>query len=635
VKTDKLLTKVIQTDPHKSTEIQSQKDFDGTLFRVQCPSSEVYDNNKKQNISTIDATVRRIRAAIGGIMAYILQELRKPSTRSSLLREDGTIGDSNYYYVMVTIWYISKHYPNVKWTWHEKAKGNQGVQCGLDLLGSSTHLLKINSSPVLSELHPLSINKDKDALLRWFHYESIWQLQKIQPQIVPVAWEADKSRLEALRFEARVAVCERISSGQPYRAEDEIVDRLVFLTKELLPKDRRCAAITSHIIRRIETRQFTEKINHCHLLPGTQGYTDGPWETHALCHHSRLVISCRKMCKNDDDLTREEREEEVEHFRQKFSSFLTSEVSVVPCWERNNSAIRRGFLRSEATAVLGATILDIFYQDLKFFATKDAREALERSRSHTSASTGTSSEIQQRNNRKDRPNNRTLYFGGTMRHLKLSGETTTIEDLLALQLGALQRLASAQKWEPYIDYLQFKPPRTFHPEEFFNSLDDTPELYQEPLINMTRVPATIHKILSQTYFDASTIKKLPERLRVVLEDKPFLDDELMHLDIAASNSRGGRFQKADLGKLPKEISDALDGSFSSQDIKQLQNATKAAIDGKSLDLENLEKMVGEKMESLVLIDLKFPNRMPSYKPVPTYGKFKDLGDSVSKDHDQL
>ncbi len=61
----------------------------------------------------------------------------------------------------------------------------------------------------------------------------------------------------------------------------------------------------------------------------------------------------------DDWHATQRREEEVRSTRTRCYRFLNSEATLVSCWERSHLKMRTGWLRSEATAVLGSTLLDI------------------------------------------------------------------------------------------------------------------------------------------------------------------------------------------------------------------------------------------------------------------------------------
>ena len=54
--------------------------------------------------------------------------------------------------------------------------------------------------------------------------------------------------------------------------------------------DSNFCTIASLSMRRVKERDFTRSINPGWLLEGEDGYTDGPWEVHALCHHSCLMV---------------------------------------------------------------------------------------------------------------------------------------------------------------------------------------------------------------------------------------------------------------------------------------------------------------------------------------------------------
>jgi hypothetical protein len=154
---------------------------------------------------------------------------------------------------MVAIWYVVKRYPKVIWGWKDDVHKN-GTVWHRGLLGGTDRLPSRHSNPLPSDINNLAVTKDKDSLLKWFHYESVLCLHHEDGagKIIPEAWEAPMDKIFHLRRVAQVALSQRISSGTPYRAEDEVVDRLVFLARELCSEGEDCTSIRSRITKRIE-----------------------------------------------------------------------------------------------------------------------------------------------------------------------------------------------------------------------------------------------------------------------------------------------------------------------------------------------------------------------------------------------
>ncbi|RYP67448.1 hypothetical protein DL771_007226 [Monosporascus sp. 5C6A] len=593
IKVDRFLTEMIRRSGHQIGDFQVQEEYDKTLPSLEKERSVHLEGADQDFLITKLATVQRIRHAIGNIMAYLVIALLDHGNKKSILMPgDSVLAGSNRYYVMVTIWYVVKQYPKVKWGWRDKMAANDGPW-GRGIFSDDKRFPPGRLNPLPSDRSARANTKDKDSLLEWFHHESILSLQTEAQHrpIIPSAWKTDRSKVQQLRVDVRKALAERICSGRPYRADDEIVDRLAFLAEELWPKLQDTRAITRRVTKRIEDREFTRTIDPCQLSPGEEGYTGGPWEVHALCHHSRLVIACKKMC-GSYAAAREKIEEEVEHFRKKFRPFLTADASLTPCWERSDSEARRGFLRSEATAVLASTILDIFQNDLDYLEYIRVQSRLYRSPRPLSASdTGgggkriesDDAETQSRGSdtsaARGCSGNNKIYFRDPMGRLVFTREQVTAEDLLVLQLDTLERLASARGLEPHMDYLRFEPPRIYHPEEFFNSLDDTPHLYKKPHIEDFPVPAGIRRVLSQRRFHKKDIEQLPEEMRLVLSKGPFQREALQQLIGAIRRAMPeGTFDNKNIQHLPEDMRQVLSNRpFQPEDLQQLIDATRHAI----------------------------------------------------------
>ncbi|KAH8592658.1 hypothetical protein B0O99DRAFT_629484 [Bisporella sp. PMI_857] len=312
------------------------------------------------------------------------------------------------------------------------------------------------------------------------------------------------------------------------------------------------------------------------------------------------------MCGSYGAAARGRIEEEVEHFRRRFCPFLTADASLTPCWERSDSAARRGFLRSEATAVLASTILDIFQNDLDHLdhlnhtqrksgldlnlSSLPTTETGGEEKRSESDNTETQSQGSDTRGAHEPSGNNKIYFRGPMSRLRFTGEQATAEDVLVLQLDTLERLASARRLEPYIDYLRFQPPQIYHPEEFFNSLDDMPHLYKKPLIGEFPVPAGIRRALSERTFYNEDIQQLPEGMRLVISKGLFQRKVLQQLIDATSRAiLEGTFHNEDIQHLPENIRQVLSTRiFQDKDLKQLINATRRAMPKKRFYNEDIQ-----------------------------------------------
>jgi hypothetical protein len=319
-----------------------------------------------------------------------------------------------------------------------------------------------------------------------------------------------------------MALAVKVSAKHPYSGEDEIVDRLAFLATELgldQSESKSGATVAALATRRIKRRDFTRLINPGLLPDLEEGDTGGPWEIHALSHHSRLMVANLEEYDAGVLTIREQWTEEVEKFRSKFCEFLTSEATLVPCWERINLTARRGWLHSEATSVLASTLLEICQKDIGIAPKgkgigegKDPRKEEEIRHDTTARSAHAIFEGRMQTEPEnslsamaDSPTKRRSTFRqssqgarrrDTIYRASVLGDQLSVESLLAMQLAALERLTGATGLPPPIEWTQFRPPIRYHPEDFFNSLDDTPNRYKRPDIDNVRIPVAILNALS-------------------------------------------------------------------------------------------------------------------------------------------
>jgi len=448
----------------KSLQELRQDDSDPEQNPIPIPGEEIPEQEgniaqlcSEDMLRIAHAQSELIGSRIKRIMLYLVKALLEPGSSAVLMPENFVQGESNYYYVMITVWYVVNKYPDDTWlpklqmdSWEE----NRGP------LFDSTRLPQDN--------WPFGKGiRDKVALLKWYHYGSILKLLK--KGAIPKAWnEVDLSqKVHSLRTAAKMALAVKVSSKHPYSGENEIVDRLAFLATELgledldQPGSMSGATVAALATRRIKQRDFTRLINPGLLPAQEEGDTGGPWEIHALSHHSRLMVANLEKCDADNLAVREQWGEEVEKFRSKFCEFLTSEATIIPCWERANLTARRGWLRSESTSVLASTLLEICQKDIGIA-----------------------------------PEPKRIKRSNTYRKERVSCDQLSVESLLAMQSEALERLTRATEIPPPIEWTRFRPPLQYHPDDFFNSMDDTPHLYKRPDIEKVRIPVAIRNALS-------------------------------------------------------------------------------------------------------------------------------------------
>lgn len=548
----------------------------------------------RKTVATAEGTIRRVRGVISGIMTYLVRALlSSASSPLPVLIPEDTAVEPNYFYVMITICYLAHKYPSTKWSWQT----DHGCTWGFGILGGRL------PSRMANPLAPTNnaVAKVKYAFLEWLHYQSISSLQNsfTSPRVIPAQWSVSQQRIEALQYSAKAALIARLASAEPYRADDEIADRLAFLAEEMWPAVEAATRIASRITQRIEEREYTRVIDVCRPNAIRGGFDDGPWEVHALCHHSRLVVACKRLiCATrlvvfETSSAREDAQFEVEHYRKKFYPFLTTEASLMPCWERNNSSARRGFLRSEATAVLASTILDIFQNDFDFCHALGTR----RLSTITVPSSDPGGEHHDNASVADARNRapRRRANATRMRHLRHTGEKADINALLVQQLDALERLANAKGLERCIDYLKFRPPQRYHPEEFFNSLDDTPELYDSSAIKARE--NTIPVAIRWAFQKDQGLLACPDSIKE-------LDD--LEQELAIDEDPTKRLRELLVKTQPAERTE--------DELKRLQACGAATM-----------------LRELTVIDLKPPNPLQPLKPEPIRGEkiVRVVSDSVS------
>jgi hypothetical protein len=309
--------------------------------------------------------IKRIQEHIESIVEYLVRALLDPCLQTPMMPDSHVPGESNYFYVMITIWYVAMSFPDWKFTLREKIK---------DCTKQDARLFYSNRLPRENWAFGAA-DKDKVPLLRWYHHGSVWKL--CECGILPETWNDAGLQSKVLRLAkaAKIASAAKLSSRQPYTAEDEIIDRLSFLSDELqleVPKyetEKRelhknevpeNGIVVLLCMERLKQRDYTRSLNPGWLSNPEEGSTSGPWEIYALCHHSRLVGLNLDESDSQDWRTKEHRKGEVESYKRKICRFLNGEGTLVPCWERAHAKTRKGWLRSETTAVVGTTILAMY-----------------------------------------------------------------------------------------------------------------------------------------------------------------------------------------------------------------------------------------------------------------------------------
>jgi hypothetical protein len=402
---------------------------------------------------------KRIRRHIESVVRYLVRALLKPDSSTPLMPDYDIAGesDSNYFYVLTTIWYVTKYFQDWDWEWKDSIKWDKK---------ESLLYRRRNQLPPDNWTFGTT-DKDKIPLLEWYHYGSFLNL--CQQNILPDTWKDDSLEWKVFRLAkvAKIAAAAKLTSSRPYTADDEIFDRLCFLSEELdlEHREHNIGTVASLAIKRIKQRDDTRELNPGWLPRLQDGSKSGPWEIHALCHHSSLVVTTLEKKDLQDLRARENLMEEAESYKQNIYRFLNAEGTLMPCWERAYEKARKGWLRSESTAVLASTLLDI--------------HAKEKEREDESS-----------------PGRRQHFF-------------LEMESLMKYQLDIFGKFTDEAGRLPLIKWTTFCPPRQYHPDSFFDSLEDTPDLYRPPKIQKACIPASLYIYHHATH---------PEKMEPITKD---------------------------------------------------------------------------------------------------------------------
>jgi len=479
--------------------------------------------------------MKRIRTNIENVVRYLAKALLKSSERTSMTRmlpDKYVPGESNYYYVMMTVWYTWKYFkdnPVGKLDCLSQLADQEkrdGILFDTDRLPSDNWTFAKG-------------DRDKVQLLQWYHYGSLQKLCDLGG--LPKSWQGDtdllKQKVVRLAKAAKMGASAKLSSQEPYVADDEIFDRLSFVSDELGLEDiksKSAGTIELLSMKRVKQRDFTRSLNSGWLPRDEEESTSGPWEIHALCHHSRLVVWMKEESKQDWRME-DHMKAEGESFRQRICIFLNAEGTLIPCWERAHAKARRGWLRSEATAVVASTILQ------KTVLTDSSTPSVNPQLDGVPAGNPTSKQSQAEhpgsvslsqepslatsspdpkkppvdvekvsNTARDqsdqaRQDQKELLvevakLSNTIRdhsnqarqdQKKLFQEVSHLDGLMKDQLEAFERFSNESGLLPPIQWTSFRPTRKYHPVSFFNSLEDTPDLYKPEALGKVSVPLSL------------------------------------------------------------------------------------------------------------------------------------------------
>jgi hypothetical protein len=483
-------------DEGKGKATNDAKATDNSEQSQQLVGAQEIDIIDEAQKKCINYQMSRIKSSVEKIVHYLAKALLEPrlvgQTNTSMMPDHRVAGDSNYYYVMMTIWYVWKYFHGVDsdWTFEwARAPAKLGIKApGSVLLGPQ----RLPPDEWTFE----KPDRDKVQLLQWFHYGSLLKL--CNSGVLNPSWKGQglagldlEYKVRRLANAAKMVSSAKLSSREPYVADDEIFDRLSFVSDELELeglKSTQNGVIALLSMNRVKGRDYTRTLNPGWLPKNMEGSTSGPWEIHALCHHSRLVVLTKEEKTQQSFRTREHTHSEAEGFRENICNFLNAEGTLIPCWERAHAEYRKGWLQSEATSVVATTLVIV----LDRIAELNTEDALRRK--GISAGKDASANSPTDNARPEWPQSlATLAKSAVDREERIIQEVIHLGGLMKGQLDAFERFANESGQQPPVVWKSFRPPLTYHPTSFTNSLEDTPELYKYQVLRKRPMPLSLGK----------------------------------------------------------------------------------------------------------------------------------------------
>jgi hypothetical protein len=467
-------------DIHQETSGQQESKKVGTGIKRSEPIDVVLHQSWSSTelramVEVVNAQISRIKNSIKTIIQFLVQALLKPGSKTALMPDSHLLVDSNYYYVTTTIWYVLRNFPTWEWVWKGEMETWKEGGYLWERLPPENWTFD-------------SAETDKLSLLQWFHYGSILGL--CQEKMIPESWEG-RPGLEEMVFKlgkaAKISAAAKLSSRQPYEAEDEIVDRLSFLSTELGLEPReygRVGTVASLALKRVKARDHTRVLNPGWLSQLDKGSTSGPWEIHALCHHSRLVVLNLEEVDPYDLKLREDWNEEIATLKKRIYLFQNTEGTLVPSWERAHAKVRDGWLHSEATSVLASTLLMMNEKDMKDRLLSTGAMNIDTRRGSVD---GFLAELARPSHPGDQ---------GRQSHERFSPEFLRMESLVKDEIKVLERFTREVGRLAPVEWTIFSLPRRYHPVSFFKSLESTPDLYTPERLKTATIPSPLRSVIT-------------------------------------------------------------------------------------------------------------------------------------------
>ncbi|KAI1080457.1 hypothetical protein F5B20DRAFT_539294 [Whalleya microplaca] len=430
--------------------------------KIEAPAEEEVENEVENMNKIVSFQIQRLQDCIERAILFLAKAFIQPDTETCFLSFGSMNFHPRYYYVMMTIWYAVNKCDEFNWAWVDEMK-QWPIEKGL--------LVETLIPP--DNLRLEEEEMVKVSFLKWYHYVSVLNLLKTKKgSLIPAFWQSkvNRSKVNHLARYARQIAAAKLLSRQLYSAKHEIIDRLGFLAKSLDIEDPKNHARSAALIttRRILDRDFTRCLNPGRLSTCSKGPTCGPWEIHALCHHSRLIAE-NYQYELQSGKPRELQAEAVEKCQNRISQFLNAEACLVPCWERTNAVS----FQSEATSVLASTLLDVCQKDLAsdLKGTETAASGKHWSPSPTPTSTLIPPPISVIN---------PISLGPISRMRDFTNESSNnrgpLRERVLVKAENIQRAKVIRL--PAIEWIRYRPPHQHHHANFFNSLEDTPEIFK-------------------------------------------------------------------------------------------------------------------------------------------------------------
>jgi hypothetical protein len=293
--------------------------YTGSKTKLDFQDSEKDDREDMRRIAEMQ--IIRLKVRIETVVLFLSRSLNILSA-SDLMQSTTETDESHIYYRMTTIWYVVRNLPEFSPCMVQNS-----------LRGLSTADMCVHVPADVWNFG--TVNKDKIPLLQWYHYASLRGLCR-KNLLIYKSKKAENDlvrKIHRLQNAALIASASKLTSETPYSANDEIFDRLAFLAHELgLERlEDNVSTVTSLSKRRVKERDFTRKINPGYLSEDEEGYIDGPWEVHALSHHSRLMVLNLERYGPEDWRMLAQKAKEVAHYKNKLCHFINSEGTLVPC----------------------------------------------------------------------------------------------------------------------------------------------------------------------------------------------------------------------------------------------------------------------------------------------------------------